>query len=234
MTLMAVSPRMRKSKRKLLRCRYSQSSATFSEIASSSRPLTCAQPVSPGNNECTLCSVRAEIRSYWLNSAGRGPTKLMSPFKMHQSCGSSSKLVFRRKLPIGVRCRAASVRRCVATTGVSTLIVRNFGMQNRRLPRPTRCDQYSAGPWDVARTLIATMAIGRQKKVSARSAPAMSNVRFTSIVYWPRLDLETNAGNTAKRSESPALGAKMQHYPAIFASDLSSPRQVQKSSYHVA
>ncbi len=35
----------------------------------------------------------------WLNKAGRGPTKLISPVKTLQNCGSSSWLDFRSNLP---------------------------------------------------------------------------------------------------------------------------------------
>ena len=80
--------------------------------------------------------------SCWTNSgrSGRGPTRLMSPLRMFQSCGSSSSRVRRRKRPTASRaCRRRSRpdrRRCRASA--SARIERNLWTVNTRPCRPTR------------------------------------------------------------------------------------------------
>ena len=111
----------------------------------SSRPLICAQPVNPGVNTCTPFWERKAIKSFWLKRAGRGPTMLISPTRMLQSCGSSSRLDLRKNLPAGVNQRAESTSRCVASAGVSMRMVRNFGILKITL-RPTRSDQKRSVP----------------------------------------------------------------------------------------
>ena len=124
----AVTRMMRRSNRKLRFVRYSASSRTFSSMGRSSRPLICAQPVTPGRRRCTPASVRSAIRSSWLKSAGRGPTRLICPTSTLHNCGSSSRLERRSQRPSGVIHRSGSVSRWVATSGVSVRMVRNFGM----------------------------------------------------------------------------------------------------------
>jgi len=122
-------------------CKYSTSKATFCGIGNSSRPLICAQPVSPGVRIWTPFCVLSSIRSCWLKSAGLGPTKLILPTKIDHSCGNSSRLVLRRKEPIGVSHCCGFSRRWVARVGVLTRMVRNFGIQKSWLFLPTLCDQ---------------------------------------------------------------------------------------------
>ena len=125
-----------------------------------------------------------EIKSAWLNSAGRGPTKLISPFKMLQSCGSSSKLDLRMNEPIGVSHWSGLCSKCVANAGVSMRIVRNLGILKMRLCRPTRSDQYSAGPLDEQRTAKAVIARGTSKNVLTHSARVMSKSRFNQALFF--------------------------------------------------
>jgi len=80
-----------------------------------------------GTKVCTPSSVRRAIKSCWLNNAGRGPTKLMSPARMLHSCGNWSTLDLRKKEPTGVKCAWASASRYVATAGVPTRMLRNCG-----------------------------------------------------------------------------------------------------------
>ena len=164
-------------------CKYDVSRFTLSGIGSSSRPLTCAQPVSPGLRLCTPCCVRRAIRSCWLNSAGRGPTKLMLPTKMLHNWGSSSRLLLRKKDPIGVRCDLASASKCVATAGVPSRMLRNLGILKILLCRPTRSDQYKAGPGEVKRTAKKTSNIGTAKTMQATNASSKSNNRFTTVTF---------------------------------------------------
>jgi hypothetical protein len=147
-TLISVSQSIKQSNRNDCLRRYSTSRATLAEIASSSRPLICAHPVRPGNSRCTPFCVLSIIRSSWLYNAGRGPTKAMSPLIMLQSCGSSSRLFCLKKRPIGERKRCGVANRCVATAGVPTFILRNFGILKILLYWPTRSDQYKTGPFD--------------------------------------------------------------------------------------
>src|ERR1700751_2363720 len=59
-------------------------------------------------------------------------------------------------------------------------MVRNLGMANRTLLRPTRLDQCSAGPGEVSRTSAATISKGMASSSSAAPDDAASNSRFTS------------------------------------------------------
>src|SRR5690554_573286 len=80
---------------------YHTSSLNFSSQLSELRPLTCAQPVTPGRTSWRrYCSVEYKGR-YSINN-GRGPTKLISPLSTFHKPGNSSKLLERRKLPKGV------------------------------------------------------------------------------------------------------------------------------------
>src|SRR5450830_1042567 len=163
-TFTSVSHKMRMSNPSDWRCKYSTSSFTLSGIGSSSRPFTCAQPVSPGTSACTPCWVRSSIKSCWLNSAGRGPTKLMSPTRMLHNCGNSSRLLLRKKLPMGVKYASWLLSKCVATAG--------------EVLRPTRSDQYRAGPFEVRRTAKATNTIGNNKTSPAHAPAIRSNRLF--------------------------------------------------------
>ena len=60
---------------------------------------------------------------------------------MLQSWGNSSRLLRRKKLPMGMSHCAGFSNKWVATSGVSIRMLRNLGIANRRLLRPTRCDQ---------------------------------------------------------------------------------------------
>ena len=77
---------------------YSLSSLTCSWKGISLLPLICHRHVMPG-----ITSRRLRSSSVYCatseGTGGRGPTRLMSPMKTFQSCGSSSRLVLRRNLP---------------------------------------------------------------------------------------------------------------------------------------
>src|SRR5450830_153684 len=66
----------------------------------------------------------------------------MSPTRMLHNCGNSSRLLLRKKLPMGVKYASGLLSKCVATAGV--------------VLRPTRSDQYRAGAFEVRRTAKAT------------------------------------------------------------------------------
>ena len=58
--------------------------------------------LAPGFTASSRC--RCQRRYFWNSyiTGGRGPTRDISPFSTFQNCGNSSRLVFRRKRPIGV------------------------------------------------------------------------------------------------------------------------------------
>src|SRR5450830_775345 len=88
----------------------------------------------------------------------------------------SSKLLLRKKLPMGVKYASGLLNKCVATAGVPICMLRNLGILKILLLRPTRSDQYRAGPFEVRRTAKATSTIGNNK-ASPEQAPAIrSNV----------------------------------------------------------
>src|SRR5260370_22033704 len=59
-------------------------------------------------------------------------------------------------------------------------MLRNFGMRKIRLLRPTRSDQYSAGPLDVSFTARAITSISKATSGNATSARVRSKKRFTT------------------------------------------------------
>ena len=62
-------------------------------------------------------------------------------------------------------------------------MLRNLGILKSLLLRPTRSDQYSAGPSEVKRTAMATIATGIARTIEANNASAKSNSRFTQIPF---------------------------------------------------
>ena len=64
---------------------------------------------------------------------------------------------------------------------------RNFGMRKILLLRPTRSDQYIAGPVDVSRIAFAMASIGTISTVSSSTAKAKSNERFNACIPASRL-----------------------------------------------
>src|SRR5690554_1105991 len=106
--------------------------------------FTCASPVIPGRAARTPRFSRSSISSSWLNKQGRGPTRLISPFITFHSCGSSSSLVFRRKLPNGVI--ASALAKWLATDAVPFFMVLNLTRVKGFLFRPTRSCRKSGEP----------------------------------------------------------------------------------------
>ena len=80
---------------------FEKSKETFSIIDSVSLPFTWAYPVTPGIKVSIPFSFLNKTKSVWLKRAGLGPTRVISPFKIENSCGSSSRLVRRKKPPKG-------------------------------------------------------------------------------------------------------------------------------------
>src|SRR5690606_5253518 len=93
--------RIRRSTSMVCFSMYWRSSVRDSSTSTWHRTLTCHRPVSPWG-----VFSRARCQSLYIStsygSAGRGPTRLMSPLRTFQSCGSSSMLSFLRTLPTRV------------------------------------------------------------------------------------------------------------------------------------
>ena len=122
-----VPKKHRQSNPKERRRTYSPSSFALTGISSSSRPLICAQPESPGLTSFAPYFSRSAMRSSWFQRAGLGPMMLMSPFSMFQIWGSSSRLYFRRKPPTRVMYCSGFFRRWVgASWGVHIFMERNL------------------------------------------------------------------------------------------------------------
>src|SRR5712691_7097947 len=81
---------------------YRRSRRTISSKVVRLRPVTCHSPVIPGFASTTRRQCHGLYSSTSYGSGGRGPTSDISPRRTFQSCGSSSRLVLRRKCPIGV------------------------------------------------------------------------------------------------------------------------------------
>src|SRR5215203_505006 len=110
-------------------------------------PLICHKPDIPGR----MRLYSSNTVPYFETSAstmGRGPVRLISPRNTFHSCGSSSKLVLRKKRPVLVmrgssrnfwllshsaRDRGFFRKYCSSTRSASTCIVRNF-QQRKCLP----------------------------------------------------------------------------------------------------
>ena len=73
--------------------------------------------------------------------------------------------------------------RCVAIGGVSTRIVRNFGMLNTALFLPILSDQYKTGPGDVTFTKHATSTIGIAAIAVTIKASSRSTIRFKQKTF---------------------------------------------------
>ena len=135
---------------------YSTSSSSASTNVECARAFTCHRPVMPAGteNRSKWCGANSSV-SYGMQ--GRGPTSDISPRSTLKSCGSSSRLVLRRKRPTprhrlaGARAcrgrRAPEPRRRPSTAGrtrgarpsdVSARIVRNLSASNGRWLRPSR------------------------------------------------------------------------------------------------
>jgi hypothetical protein len=65
-------------------------------------------------------------------------------------------------------------------------MVRNFGILNRVFRRPTRSDQYKAGPGEVILTMMDTTSKGPSNNITATTAKPRSNIRFISSTRFRR------------------------------------------------
>ena len=130
-----------RSSQKEQRLMYSTSNLNFSGHDRLFLPLICANPVMPGRTWWRLfCS--AENKVAYSTGRGRGPTNDISPRKTFQSCGSSSRLEARRRLP-------QKNFRCCSVLLVSEDSVRNFQSIKLRPFFPIRSCLKKIGNWPV-------------------------------------------------------------------------------------
>ena len=143
-------------------------------------------------------------RSKWCGSKnsvsygmhGRGPTSDISPRRTLSSCGSSSRLVFRRKrpnvvtsasreslyVPFALRVASALIvawmySRCSASS-VSIPIVRNLNTVNGRWFVPSRVWRKKTGPGDSRLIRIAATRNSGEERTRRIDAPTTSMTRF--------------------------------------------------------
>src|SRR5690606_18020799 len=134
-TFKIVLNRILKSSPKLCCPTYQTSYSNFSSQEIAFRPFTCAQPVIPG---FTLWRFRCTslYKGKYSGNSGRGPTKLISPFKTFINWGNSSKDVLRTNFPIEVN-RFESGNNCPSAPHLS-FIVLNLIIVNIRSFLPGR------------------------------------------------------------------------------------------------
>ena len=130
--------RMRRSSAGVRFSTYQTSSSIRSSHGIPARPLTCAQPVSPGltSRRRRWCGVYSAT---WAGSVGRGPTIASSPRRTLTRFGSSSSEKRRRKWPAPVtRSSPANTGVPTPTGSLPTFIVRSFSRSNSRPSSPER------------------------------------------------------------------------------------------------
>ena len=117
--------------------RFTRPSICHSSFVSPRKPVTCAHPVRPGFTKCRTIywSINAEYCSVCANMCGRGPTKLISPFKTFRNCGNSSMFDLRIKLPNG-NFLGSSFVACNLSESLFTCMERNFSIMNVLPSRP--------------------------------------------------------------------------------------------------
>src|SRR5947209_263971 len=120
---------------------------------------------------------------------GRGPTRLMSPARTLNSCGSSSREKRRRTRPIRVtRGSSATLnkrpspmltsQRWALILSAPGTIERNFHMPNSRLANPTRRWRYRMGPRSPSQIATATSPMTGRVRTSSTVATTMSKLRL--------------------------------------------------------
>lgn len=109
----------------------------------------------------------------------------MLPTRILHSCGNSSRLLLRKKPPIGVRCDLESASKCMDKTGVPTRMLRNLGILNSFLCRPTRSNQYRANPAEASRTSGTTGTTKTTKTTADTKANKRSNIYFKLVALLP-------------------------------------------------
>ncbi len=165
---------------------YHTSSRNFSSQLMALRPLTWAQPVIPGRTSWRrACS--GVYRSRYCMRRGRGPTKLISPFKTLNNSGNSSRLVARRNRPRTVR-RSESGRRASLASRAS-VIVRYFRSQNGLPFSPGRSCRKNTDVPNLVLTKNATTA----KSGQIRHRTTLETINIMILLFLFRLEAERDS-----------------------------------------
>ena len=140
----------------------------------------CATPVNPGVIPRRSGNLGSSIVDSSCISTGRalGPTKLISPFTMFTTCGSSSRAVRRRTRPTMVIRGSSSLVIGPAASAPSTM-VRNFKKVNSRPSLPTRFCLKNTGP-------LSSSQIARGTKIHRPSHTGISNGNRWAVVSMDR------------------------------------------------
>src|SRR5881296_260022 len=198
MTAAGVARRILRSFQRERVLAYRRSRRTISSKVVRLRPATCQSPVIPGlaSTSRRRCQSLYSTSSY--GSGGRGPISDISPRSTFHNCGSSSRLVFRRRRPIGVT-RGSPVSLNSVAPGSSTLpldlmnrltnswcslgsastcIVRNLSIVNRFIMCPIRGCRKKTGPGDPRVTRTAISASSGDSATSKNRLPTRSKARL--------------------------------------------------------
>src|SRR5881296_267994 len=198
MTAAGVARRILRSFQRERVLAYRRSRRTISSKVVRLRPATCQSPVIPGlaSTSRRRCQSLYSTSSY--GSGGRGPISDISPRSTFHNCGSSSRLVFRRRRPIGVT-RGSPVSLNSVVPGASTLpldlmnrltnswcslgsastcIVRNLSIVNRFIMCPIRGCRKKTGPGDPRVTRMAISASSGDSATSKNRLPTRSKARL--------------------------------------------------------
>ena len=154
---------------------YSKSAASFFSQLSAFRPRVWARPVSPGRTECRLrCS--GVMKTISRTSCGRGPTTDMSPFKMLNTSGSSSREVARRLRPKAVSV-ISSGSSSPCSSGASVMVRNLYSLKIFSSFPGLGCTNKTGEP-NLKRTNTATRRYSQTKTSSAAKAQTISSTRF--------------------------------------------------------
>ena len=166
------------------------------------RPLTCANPVSPGLTSCRLDS-RLLYNGRYSTKRGRGPTIAISPTKIFKSCGNSSRDVFRSTFPYPLsRCSSGSKVPALSflLLIVLNLIIRKiFSFPDLSFFPGRNCTKKGFPRIATAPTAVKTKKIG-DNITSAKSESTKSKNRFQNFAYIPYVSL-TNQSKHARMTE---------------------------------
>ena len=87
---------------------------------------------------------------------------------------------------MAVRYSSEFDNKCVATFGVPSLIVLNFGIRNNLLFKPTRSDQKSTGPSEESFVATAIASIGGDRIISEIIDTEKSNIRLIIVSIFDK------------------------------------------------
>ena len=163
---------------------YCRSYANFCSQPIAFRPLIWARPVRPGFAVWRI-RTRSSMNTMSRTSWGRGPTNDISPRRMLNISGSSSRLVPRRNLPKAVS-RSSSGRRLPAASFLSVIVRNLYMLKIFSLPvfgsmRPGRGCRKITGEPIFTRTSTARIRYSQLSSTTVSSARRRSSRRFITF-----------------------------------------------------